>query len=350
MNPFKIDGIVEGVDFMPRPEARELLKYHQAGRNVLVRGPRRMGKSSLVVNTFNKKTYLFIRVDFWGVKTEAKAIEKIARALSEHSKILPTLSGFSVAGVGLQWQSPNARSGVEDLIRLIPKLSKKKPIVVFLDEFQALLDLPEAEQFLGALRSEIQAQPELQYIFAGSHQNQLVEMFYAQRSPFFKSAALMEIGILDRVKFVKWLENKFAGSGRSLIPELWDAIFDFTHSVPGDVQDVCYHLWNDSSKGRTITAEQFGVTLQRVIHERATGYLGMWGMLTGNQQKLAQGISRYGGTQYLSQEFMQASGANSSASIKRGLEALESKGLIWQREDVWIFTDPYFGLWIANAI
>ena len=220
---------------------------------------------------------------------------------------------------------------------------------MFLDEFQALLDLTEAEQFLGALRAEIQAQPEVTYIFAGSQQNQLVEMFYAKRSPFFKSAALMEIGTLHRSRFIKWLEKKFAGSDRSLAPGLWDAVFDFTHSVPGDVQDVCYHLWNDSRKGQTITAKQLGETLLKILRERASGYLGMWGMLTANQQKLAQGLSRYGGIQYLSQEFMLASGATSSASIKRGLEALESKGLIWKNEGVRIFTDPYFGLWIANA-
>ena len=58
MNPFKFDGIVEGDDFMPRAEAQTLLEYNKAGQNVLVRRPRRMGKSSLVVNTFKKKDLL----------------------------------------------------------------------------------------------------------------------------------------------------------------------------------------------------------------------------------------------------------------------------------------------------
>ena len=81
MNPLKIDGIVDGVDYMPRKESEELLKYHKAGRNVLIRGLRRAGKSSLVVNTFQNVKCRFIHIDFWGVKTEAKAAEKIARAV-----------------------------------------------------------------------------------------------------------------------------------------------------------------------------------------------------------------------------------------------------------------------------
>lgn len=350
MNPFKIDGIVGGADYMPRKESAELQQYHKAGRNVLIRGPRRTGKSSLVVNTFKNVDCQLIRVDFWGVKTEAKAIEKIARAFALFCKKLPTLNGFNLAGVGLQWKSPESISSVEDLLRLAPGIHKKKPLVVFFDEFQSLLDLSDPDQFLGALRSEIQAQPEVQYIFAGSHQNRLMEIFYAQRSPFFKSAALMEVGSLDHDGFIAWLEAKFGETGRTVVPELWSAIFELSHSIPGDVQDVCYHLWTDSEKGGEIGAENFGKTLQRVLRERASGYEGMWNMLTDNQQKIAMGLARYRDGKYTSNEFMKLSGATSTASIKRGLEALESKGLIWISSKHWIFSDPFFALWIANSV
>jgi AAA+ ATPase superfamily predicted ATPase len=350
MNPFKIDGIVDGADYMPRKENEELLKYHKAGRNVLIRGPRRTGKSSLVVNTFQNADYLFIRVDFWGVKTEVKAVEKIGRAFEPFCKKMPVLSGFNIGGVGLQWKSPEAISSVEDLLRLAPDLQKKKPVVIFFDEFQALLDLPDSDQFLGALRSEIQAQPEVQYIFAGSNQNRLMEIFYTQRSPFFKSAALMEVGSLDHDAFLKWLQAKFEGTGRSVDPKLWDAIFELSHSIPGDVQDVCYHMWNDAEEGVEIGPEHFGATLQRVLHERASGYEGMWNMLTDNQQKIAMGLARYRDDKYMSREFMQLSNATSSASVKRGIEALDSKGLIWMSAKRWIFSDPFFALWIANSV
>ncbi|MBN2162965.1 MAG: ATP-binding protein [Pontiellaceae bacterium] len=350
MNPFKIDGIVDGADYMPRKESEELLNYHRAGRNVLIRGPRRTGKSSLVVNTFRDTECLFLRVDFWGVKTEMKAVEKIARAFEPFCKKLPMLSGFNIGGIGLQWKSPEAVSSVEDLLRLAPGLHRKKPVVIFFDEFQALLDLPDSDQFLGALRSEIQAQPEVQYIFAGSNQNRLMEIFYSQRSPFFKSAALMEVGGLDRDDFVAWLEDKFAATDRSISPRLWDAIFELSHAIPGDVQDICYHLWNDSTEGGEIGPEDLGATLKRVLQERASGYAGMWNMLTDNQQKIAMGLTRYRGEMYASNEFLQMCGTTSHASVKRGIEALESKGLIWMSSSRWIFSDPFFTLWIANSV
>jgi hypothetical protein len=250
--------------------------------------------------------------------------------------------------VGLQWKSPESLSSVEDLLQLAPGINRKKPLIVFFDEFQSLLDLPDSDQFLGALRSEIQAQPEVQYIFAGSHQNRLMEIFYAQRSPFFKSAALLEVGSLDRDEFIQWLEAKFAKSQRAVESKLWSAIFELSHSIPGDVQDVCYHLWNDAEKGQKIDAKAFGTTLQRVLRERAAGYEGMWNMLTDNQQKIAMGLARYRDDKYTSNKFMQLSGATSTASVKRGIAALESKGLIWMSLKFWIFSDPFFALWITN--
>ena len=116
------------------------------------------------------------------------------------------------------------------------------------------------------------------------------------------------------------------------------------------MQDVCYHLWNDSEEGGKITPEGFGETLQRVLHERASGYEGMWNMLTDNQQKIAMGLAGYRGNMYASNEFLQLCGTTSHASVKRGIEALESKDLIWMSSKFWIFSDPFFALWIANAV
>jgi hypothetical protein len=160
----------------------------------------------------------------------------------------------------------------------------------------------------------------------------------------------MEIGSLDRNDFIRWLDAKFTETGRTVDPELWDAVFELSHSIPGDVQDACYHLWNDSKEGGCIGAEDFGMTLQRVLHERAAGYEGMWNMLTDNQQKIAMGLACYNDDKYTSNEFMQLSGATSSASIKRGIEALDAKGLIWMSSKRWIFSDPFFALWIANSV
>ncbi len=348
MNPFKIDGIVSGADYMPRKETKTLLEYQQAGRNVLVLGPRRTGKSSLIVNTFSGEDFQLVRVDFWGVKTEEKATEKIARALSAFDKKVPGLTGLNVGAVGLSWTRSSEMNGVEEALRRIPILHKKKPVVVFFDEFQCLMDLQNSDQFLGALRSEIQAQSDISYIFAGSNHQKLTEMFYAQRNPFFKSAAQIEIGVLEKGAFSEWLNEKFSRTNRTVSSELWNPIFSLVQSIPGDVQDICYHLWNDSQEGDEIDAEQLEFSVRKVIHERSAGYLSIWGMLTDNQQRVALGVATYQGNHYLSAEFMHLSGTTSSASVKRGLDSLADKGIIWKHENRWIFSDPFFTWWVIG--
>ena len=348
MNPFKIDGIVSGADYMPRKEAKTLLEYQQAGRNVLVLGPRRTGKSSLIVNTFSGVDFQLLYVDFWGVKTEGKATEKIVRALSGFDKKAPSLTGLNVGAVGLSWTRSAEMNGVEDALRRIPVLHKKKPVVVFFDEFQCLMDLKNSNQFLGAVRSEIQAQSNISYVFAGSNHQTLTEMFYAQRNPFFKSAAQIELGVLEKDVFSKWLNEKFSQTNRTVLEKLWTPIFSLAQAIPGDVQDVCYHLWNDTQEGSVLGEEQLEWTVRKVIHERAAGYSSIWGMLTDNQQRIALGVALYSGEHYLSSEFIRLSGATSSASIKRGLDSLAAKGVVWSCEGCWVFSDPFFALWVAN--
>ena len=52
MNPFKYGETVNGENFCRRPElSRTLRGYVEAGQNVVIQGERRMGKTSLVLET-----------------------------------------------------------------------------------------------------------------------------------------------------------------------------------------------------------------------------------------------------------------------------------------------------------
>lgn len=60
-------------------------------------------------------------------------------------------------------------------------------------------------------------------------------------------------------------------------------------------------------------------------------------------------LMEVGSYNYTSNAFMPLSGAATTASEKRGIEALDSKGLIWMLSKHWIFSGPFFALWIINA-
>lgn len=66
MNPFKYGCVVGGENYCSRPELqRQLAELVRSGQNVVVQGPRRMGKTSLVVETVKSlRGVTFVYADF----------------------------------------------------------------------------------------------------------------------------------------------------------------------------------------------------------------------------------------------------------------------------------------------
>ena len=71
MNPFKYGCVVSGENFCPRPELeRQLKEFAKSGQNLVVQGARRMGKTSLVVETVKSlRGVSLLYVDLFSVKS-----------------------------------------------------------------------------------------------------------------------------------------------------------------------------------------------------------------------------------------------------------------------------------------
>ncbi|MDY0211754.1 MAG: hypothetical protein RBR06_01965 [Desulfuromonadaceae bacterium] len=74
----------------------------------------------------------------------------------------------------------------------IERAHQESPLVVFLDEFQDVLNCQDSDRLLALLRSYIQHQPDIPYLFAGSTRHQMYDIFIGYSSPFFKSVLPMD--------------------------------------------------------------------------------------------------------------------------------------------------------------
>ena len=79
--------------------------------------------------------------------------------------------------------------------------SKTNPFVVVFDEFQDILNLKDAREVLALLRSKVQFQTDIAYVFAGSIRNKMDSIFNNPDSAFFKSAIPIHVGSLDKNTF-----------------------------------------------------------------------------------------------------------------------------------------------------
>ena len=84
MNPFKYGSTVSGEYFCRRPElARTLAEYVKSGQNVVIQGERRMGKTSLVLETVRgMKGVTLYHADFLFVRDRADLCRRLVTALA----------------------------------------------------------------------------------------------------------------------------------------------------------------------------------------------------------------------------------------------------------------------------
>ena len=366
MNPFRYGQIVKKEDFCQRPDLNKKLSANIGrGQNVYIQGERRIGKTSLIFETIRKlKNYRLIYVDLLEVKSSDSFLkriitafislekstgftEKIFKKLSHLKPIasidpitnLPTLSLDSA----IEFR-PDSIPGVVDLISSYH--SKTKPVVVVFDEFQDILNLKDATETLAILRSRVQFQSGIPYIFSGSIRNKMDGIFNDPDSAFFKSAIPIQVGPIDRDKFQKFIISKFKTGTRQITVETLDTIFTICFEIPGDIQQLCSALWETTSADSKISQDYIPPALEQVFSHELKGYETTLNIITKQQLKMLTGLARLGGKAPMSSGFLKNSGIAQPSSVQRALSRVIDLKIIFHSENEYRFVNPFFRAWL----
>lgn len=366
MNPFKYGQIVKNDDFCQRPElAGKLAGYIKRGLNVYVQGERRIGKSSLICETLRKlKKYRQIYIDLLEVKTVDDFIKRIVtaiismerasgfldRVLKKLSHVKPVVSIDPLTNVPTVTVDASVRftvdsiSGVMDLIESYH--SKTKPLIVVFDEFQDILNLKDSKATLAQLRSKVQFHSDIAYIFAGSIRNKMDVIFNDPDQPFFKSAVPLQVGPLDKETFQKFVMDKFQIGKRQITTDALNHIFKISFHVPGDIQQLCDALWDITSYGDKISAEQIPAALEQIFAQESKGYETILKIISAQQLNVLTGLARIGGKTPTSSVFLIGSGIPQASSVKTAINRLINLKIIFYHEDEYRFVNPFFRAWL----
>jgi len=366
MNPFRYGQIVKEKDFCPRPELEKKLAIQiKRGQNVYIQGERRTGKSSLIFETVRKlKRSRTIYIDLMETKTPDDFLKRIvtsvvstvqskgmlSKVFSKLSHLRPVasidpLSGMPTLSLDASVQlKPESISAVLDLISSMQL--KTKPLVVVFDEFQDILNLKEADATLAQLRSKVQFQSDIPYLFAGSIRNQMNNIFNDPKSPFFKSAIPMEVGPLDQVSFQAFIEKKFKKGRRKISSAAMEPIFEICFDVAGDVQQLCSALWDVTSPGDNIHKAQIPLALERLFSHELKGYETTLKVISGLQLNFLKSLARIGGQSPTSSQFLQYSGIRQASSAQAALKRLLNLNILYYYENEVRFVNPFFRVWL----
>lgn len=367
VEPFKFGCIVEKEHFCPRPALEaELRRYVSGGQNLVLQGERRRGKSSLVVKVVKDIRGMgLLYVDLLGICSAADFCRRVMDGIvgldSSQSFLRKTVSMIAslrplvvidrdtgLPAISLDSRSAADPSSVSAVMSMIAAHAKKRRICVVFDEFQDILDLPDANRVLAEMRGKIQFMPDTAFVFLGSVRNQMSEIFAHPRSPFFKSALEVGIGEMTDPSFARFLLGRFAKGRRKADADFIDGLIRSLDGVPGDVQELCDALWSVTETGECVDASKLTAAYRYIFAHEGSSYETYLKLLTPLQRKVLRALAAIGGKHVVASDFMDAAGIHNASSVKKALSRLVEIGHVYYFDGEYKFVSPFFREWIRR--
>lgn len=350
MNPFKFGTIVDGAFFTDREEEYENIVHKLDSENHLILiSPRRYGKSSLINKVLTNINRPYIILDLQQALSTQNLAEIMLKAIFElypaekirhlltHFRIFPTISTNAVLGTMEVSFAPATNDNVilEDVVTLLEKVSTQdKRLIVVLDEFQEILNIQKGLD--RQLRALLQKQKGLNYIFMGSQESMMEEIFEDKKSPFYHFGTLMHLNRIPEPVFKEYVFSR--------LPENCDKeavvsdIFRFTHSHPYYTQQLSAQVW-ELIYWQHIEDGVVEKAIQQQVQEHDLDYERVWNNLNRTDRGVISNLVR--GKETLTNHM------SPTSTIYSSLRRLLKTGIL-VREQTYDIEDPFFKYWLVK--
>lgn len=229
---FKTGSPVKGNDFIDRKKHLPIFKaYLQNNQHVMIKAPRRFGKTSLIKQVFeHEKSFNYIYVDLrratslsslanqilekaYGFAGVENFMEQFKKSITGLLKTIQSIKIDDIGEITLQ----HLENGIKDereyflhSLDVVEKISAKKELNIkfVLDEFQDILRISD-DFILEQMRSVIQHHEAVTYVFLGSIESIMTNIFSSKASPFFHFARIMSLDGLDIDELLEYTKEVF---------------------------------------------------------------------------------------------------------------------------------------------
>jgi predicted AAA+ superfamily ATPase len=372
MNIFKHfpEGVALGDAFINRVNERLLLCNRiKANKHTVLMGPRRYGKTSLVIKVAEEMKLPHCSVDLLAAYNEEyvrdQLMNKVGRLVLE---LLPRLKKakealihifkkmkpeISIGAFGQRLSLNLSNTPLQDITELLLKLDEtakffKKKAIIFIDEFQQISQLKNYHSIEASIRHAVERSQYISYVFSGSNRQLLKQMFGDQGRPLYRLCQTIHIermsdevykNHLNMLSLRHWKKN--------LSDNIITEIIACAELHPFYMNVLCQLLWEEdiplsSDKIRSIwhdyVKNQKHIISHDVIH------------LSINQRKLLTALAKQPIKEIQSVDFT-SSIKLSSSSVQQALDVLVNKDLVYKNcEDLYAVLDPAMGYYLREIL
>ncbi len=335
-NPFVMYGYKGAEYFCDRErETEKMMTSLHNERNITLVAPRRMGKTGLIHHVFQQleKQYDDVKcfyLDIFATKNLEQMVQLMASKIATFSLDL----------------KPN--EGRESLKRIFEYMKQSgKRCYVAIDEFQQIMNYPE-DGVEALIRSYIQFLPNVYFVFSGSQQHMMEEMFLSANRPFFQSSLVMSLPCIAESRYLSFANRLLSSQKREVDVDTFTYIYSQADSVTWYVQAILHGIYEH--RDEQINKDLVDEVIQELIEERAMAYQNYCAWLTENQQLLLLAIAKEQiVSSPLSQQFIITHHLPATSSVKTALKALVDKQLISKTPKGFFVSDRFFAKWLAKG-
>lgn len=330
-NPFVIYGYKGAEYFCDRQKETEtIMRALHNERNVALISPRRIGKTGLIHHAFAQITneHPDIRCFYMDINA--------TRNLQQFVELFAKTFSITVSND----QKEESLKHVLDYLK-----DSDKRIYVAIDEFQQISEYPE-KNVEALLRSHIQFIPNVVFVFAGSKQHIMAEMFTSAKRPFYQSSQMLSLSPIDKKVYCEFANNLMEKKCMKLSEDVFGYVYDIVDGQTWYVQHILNRLYDISGE---IDIRIVNDTIMTSVMEQEVAFLNYYESLTYNQSQLLLAIARDKAVEsVLSQDFIHRHGLPASSSVSLALKALIEREFVYKYNGKFIIYDRFFAIWLRN--
>ena len=371
MNPFSIKNYTGPTYFCDREdETKLLIKNIKSGYNTAFFAQRRIGKTALVQHLFyylKKKKITCIYIDIYATQnikdltdqlansiyTALQEKKSLAKKYWESIKLLrPILkinefSGTPELSLDIS-RTQQMEKTIPQLLQFLDKLNID--IVIAIDEFQQILSYPE-KNVEAILRTTIQQLKNIQFIFLGSNQRMMHEIFNNAKRPFYASVKNLNLQRINSSIYKAYIKRQFNNYNYKIENEDIERILHYTDRHTYFTQVLCHDIF--AQRVKNITTKLILKTVKSILLQNEGVYYQYRSLLTSSQWKLLIAVSKeekvfmpYG------KDFINLHKLSTPASVKRSLLSLIIKDLVHYNNAIekpyYETQDKFLRLWLQD--
>ena len=367
-NPFLIVGYHSPEFFCDREtETATILDALKNGRNITLIAPRRMGKTGLICNAFHhlkeqKSDIITLYMDIYSTQSIGDFVRLFANTVlgkldAAPQKALNRISQFirscrpvftfdeltGVPKVTIDVAPQDEKRTLKEIFDYLA--SSQRHCCIAIDEFQQIAEYPE-KGIEALLRSYIQFLPNVNFIFAGSKQHLMQEMFTSSKRPFYQSTQLINIGSIDRETYADFAIGLFAKCSKLLPRDVFYAIYEMYDGHTWYIQYLLNRLYGYNQDVDMVMVSD---AMEQIVSEQSYSYQTLLKSYSAGQVRLLKAIAREGCVkEILAGDFISRNRLRAASSVSASLKRLQDNELVYLTPQGYIIYDRFMREWLRQ--